>query len=150
MDLIHELCPLQLLEVTKKSDILSVWLASIQHLAHMYLHSKNITKLRRSSGPVSPRSPCLRQSPWSQYSLPGCCIPPTPAWPSRSGGSCSWRSWTQACWRSSDQWSLSLQCWCVQKKWIKVVQLSYVKYHLCKYTTTFHQVFDMVCILHFL
>ena len=35
MDLIHELCPLQLLEVTKKSDILSVWLASIQHLAHM-------------------------------------------------------------------------------------------------------------------
>ena len=35
MDLIHELCPLQLLEVTKKSDILSVLLASIQHLAHI-------------------------------------------------------------------------------------------------------------------
>ena len=35
MDLTHELCPAQLLEVTKKSDILSVWLASIQHLAHI-------------------------------------------------------------------------------------------------------------------
>jgi hypothetical protein len=35
MDLIHELCPVQLLEVTKKRDILSVWLASIQHLAHI-------------------------------------------------------------------------------------------------------------------
>ena len=37
MDLIHELCPVQLLEVTKKSDNLSVWLASIQHLAHIKL-----------------------------------------------------------------------------------------------------------------
>ena len=36
MDLIHELSPLQLLEVTKKSDILSVLLASIQHLAHIW------------------------------------------------------------------------------------------------------------------
>ena len=35
MNLIHKLCPVQLLEVTKKSDILSVWLASIQHLAHI-------------------------------------------------------------------------------------------------------------------
>ena len=35
MDLTHELCPVQLLEVTKKSDILSVWLASIQRLAHI-------------------------------------------------------------------------------------------------------------------
>ena len=37
MDLVHELCSLQLLEVTKKSDILSGWLASIQHLAHMHI-----------------------------------------------------------------------------------------------------------------
>ena len=36
MDLVHELCPLQLKEVTKKSDNLSGWLASIQHLAHIY------------------------------------------------------------------------------------------------------------------
>ena len=36
MDLVHELCPVQLLEVTKKSDNLSGWLASIQHLAHIY------------------------------------------------------------------------------------------------------------------
>ena len=35
MDLVHELCPAQLLEVTKKSDNLSGWLTSIQHLAHM-------------------------------------------------------------------------------------------------------------------
>ena len=33
MDLVHDLCPLQLLEVTKKSDNLSGFLASIQHLA---------------------------------------------------------------------------------------------------------------------
>ena len=39
MDLVHELCPLQLLEVTKKSDNLSGWLASIQHLAHILLVS---------------------------------------------------------------------------------------------------------------
>ena len=37
MDLVHELCPVQLLEVTKKSDNLSGWLASIQHLAHMQI-----------------------------------------------------------------------------------------------------------------
>ena len=36
MDLVHELCPVQLLEVTKKSDNLSGWITSIQHLAHMY------------------------------------------------------------------------------------------------------------------
>ena len=35
MDLVHELCPVQLLEVTKKSDNLSGWLTSIQHLAHI-------------------------------------------------------------------------------------------------------------------
>ena len=35
MDLAHELCPVQLLEVTKKRDNLSGWLASIQHLAHI-------------------------------------------------------------------------------------------------------------------
>ena len=35
MDLVHELCPLQLLEVTKKRDTWAGWLASIQHLAHM-------------------------------------------------------------------------------------------------------------------
>ena len=35
MDLVHELCPVQLLEVTKKSDNISGWLASIQHLARM-------------------------------------------------------------------------------------------------------------------
>jgi len=35
MDLVHELCPAQLLEVTKKSDNLSAWLTSIQHLAHI-------------------------------------------------------------------------------------------------------------------
>ena len=33
--LAHELCPVQLLEVTKKSDILSGLLAIIQHLAHI-------------------------------------------------------------------------------------------------------------------
>ena len=43
MDPIHELCPVQLLQVSKKSDILSVWLASIQHLAHIYKgNSKNM------------------------------------------------------------------------------------------------------------
>ena len=36
MDLVHELCPVKLLKVTKKSDNLSGWLTSIQHLAHMY------------------------------------------------------------------------------------------------------------------
>ena len=36
MDLVHELCPLQLLEVTKKSDNLSGWMTSIQHLAHIW------------------------------------------------------------------------------------------------------------------
>ena len=35
MDLVHELCPVQLLEVTKKSDSLSGWLASIQHLTYV-------------------------------------------------------------------------------------------------------------------
>ena len=35
MDLVHELYPVQLLEVTKKSDNLSGWLTSIQHLAHI-------------------------------------------------------------------------------------------------------------------
>ena len=35
MDLLHELCPVQLLEVTKKSDNLSGWLTSIQHLAYI-------------------------------------------------------------------------------------------------------------------
>ena len=36
MDIVHELCPAQLLEVTKKSDNLSAWLTSIQHLAHIW------------------------------------------------------------------------------------------------------------------
>ena len=36
MDLVHELWPVQILEVTKKRDNLSGWLASIQHLAHIY------------------------------------------------------------------------------------------------------------------
>ena len=37
MDPVHELCPLQLLEVTKKRDTWAGWLASIQHLAHINL-----------------------------------------------------------------------------------------------------------------
>ena len=45
MDLVHELCPLQLLEVTKKRDILSGWLASIQHLAHIEGWLKLLTYL---------------------------------------------------------------------------------------------------------
>ena len=36
MDLVHELCPLQLLEVTKKRDTWAGWLASIQHMAHIW------------------------------------------------------------------------------------------------------------------
>ena len=48
MNLVHELCPLQLLEVTKKRDILSGWLASIQHLAHMYVvYSRVIIRLNK-------------------------------------------------------------------------------------------------------
>ena len=35
MDLVYELCPLQLLEVTKKSDTWAGRLTSIQHLAHI-------------------------------------------------------------------------------------------------------------------
>ena len=38
MDLVHELCPLHLLEVTKKSDTWAGWLASIQHLAHIHIY----------------------------------------------------------------------------------------------------------------
>ena len=44
MDLVHELCPAQLLEVkvTKKSDNLSAWLTSIQHLAHIELCNEKL------------------------------------------------------------------------------------------------------------
>ena len=44
MDLVHELCPLQLLEVTKKSDTWAGWLISIQHLAHIrMLYCRNMS-----------------------------------------------------------------------------------------------------------
>ena len=46
MDLVHELCSLQLLEVTKKSDTWAGWLASIQHLAHIHIFSLPRIRLR--------------------------------------------------------------------------------------------------------
>ena len=54
MDLVHELCPLQLLEVTEKSDNLSGWLASIQHLAHIFC----LPRCSRSWRPRSSSSTC--------------------------------------------------------------------------------------------
>ena len=65
MDLIHELCPLQLLEVTKKSDILSVLLASIQHLAHMTARARSVARAATAARPPTGDTQllCLEPAP---------------------------------------------------------------------------------------
>ena len=59
MDLVHELCPLQLLEVTKKSDTWAGWFASIQHLAHMCASVYIIVLRPKARWSLLPFAKCL-------------------------------------------------------------------------------------------
>ena len=99
MDLVHELCPLQLLEVTKKRDTWAGWLASIQHLAHIHTSYMYVTTLYVSYiihwSPCSPR--CVRCGRWG----PRPCPPSRSRSPSSTGTGAPSLEWLEL-WNKSD------------------------------------------------